>query len=120
MITPQGYSKDPNLVPEAIVITWSKDVMIQNSGSIKQFITDFKSYCNCEVEEGYWIHNLLRQPTRNVFYVYIIFNGRIRYRTQYCGWNPAGYIIQTGPVITAPRGLNYPGFRNFRYATKLF
>ncbi len=120
MIVPDGYSKDPNLIPEGIVVTWSKEVM-QSHGGIRPFISEFKRVL--ADDEGIWMHNCKNKPTQDqsLEYVYIIVAGRLRYRCFYGGYDPVyGAVLMGGPIEDAPGKINLSGFRGFRYCTKLF
>ena len=40
MITANGFTKDPNIIPEGIVITFGKE-MLQNNGGLKDVLQYF-------------------------------------------------------------------------------
>jgi hypothetical protein len=84
IVGPSKYSKDPNIVPEGIAITWSKEMIEEGYGSLFSFIRHFKESINDE--EGYWCQKCKNEPQFDVAYVYIIFAGKIRYRVQYVGY----------------------------------
>lgn len=42
MITAQGYSKDPSIMPEGIAITFGKE-MLTDHGGLKTFLDGFKA-----------------------------------------------------------------------------
>lgn len=50
MITAQGYSKDPNIVPEGVAITFGKEMM-EDQGGAKTFLTAFLKWMDRH-EEG--------------------------------------------------------------------
>lgn len=132
MITVDGYSKDPNIQPDGIAITWSLD-MINACGGLKEFI---RLFCQTmEEEDGIWYQKCKNAPTQDINYVYIIFAGRVRYRTHYGGHETGNKIVYdangpksiswsriicAGPLVVAPRRIERKGFQGFRYTTKLF
>lgn len=135
MITPEGYSKDPGLIPEAIVITLGQE-MIAEKGGLLSFIRWFE---NGFGGDGWWYHKCKNKPAHDILWVYVIVCNRLRYRFNYAGYNKMaqamGYkhpddqeptmiewphIILTGPMVKCPFKRKISGFRQFRYATKLF
>jgi hypothetical protein len=131
MITVEGYSKDPNIVPEGIVITFGKD-MLSDHGGLRTFLKSFKK---CLDADDYWIHFCKNKPKFDIIYVYIIISNRLAYRCHFGGWDVysgIGYkangdktnmkngIALAGPLVKCPFKRELKGFRNFRYSTKLF
>lgn len=139
MITANGYSKDPNIIPEGIVVTWGKD-LIEEKGGLLSFLRFFEQTLN---EEGsFWMQKCKNRPTMDhrLLYVYVIVCGQIKYRCYYGGyrtgetdaWNGDGYswssktviswprVILAGPFEKAPYKIYMKGFQGFRYCTKLF
>lgn len=139
MITPNGYSKDPNIIPEGIVVTWGKD-LIEEKGGLISFIRYFEQ--SLSHPEGIWMHKCKNRPTMDnrLLYVYIIVCNRLQYRCYYggyekgetIGYNGDGHSWSSSSIITWPRILlagpfekapfkrKISGFRGFRYCTKLF
>lgn len=133
MITADGYSKDPNIIPEGIAITWSKEMIVEGYGNLLTFIRHFKE-CISD-EDGIWLQKCKNKPKIDVAYVYIIFSGRIRYRVQYVGYEAGpttvyddngpkdiqwSRLLLVGPMVEAPRRIPLKGFQGPRYTTKLF
>lgn len=133
MITADGYAKDPNIVPEGIVITWSKEMIEEGYGNLRRFIQHFKECM--DNPDSWWLQKCKNKPKHDVLYVYIIYAGRVRYRVQFAGWergNTEVYdgfgpkavdwsrVIMTGPLVEAPIPIYQKGFQGFRYSTKLF
>lgn len=141
MITAEGYSKDPSIVPEGIVITWGKD-MIEEKGGLKAFLTYFhQAMEDSEDEHGsYWMNKCKNAPQQDIIYVYIIVANRLAYRCYY-GVHQTGLteahgngskswsryemiswprILMAGPVERCPFKRTLKGFQGFRYCTKLF
>lgn len=138
MITADGYSKDPGLLPEGIVITWGKD-MIEEKGGPLAFIRYFNKVMS---EEGcLWLQKCRNRPQYDdLTYVYIIILNRLAYRGFYGGYetgevqiNDVGggswssrltvswpRIILGGPIERCPFKRTLRGFQGFRYCTKLF
>lgn len=134
MITIDGYSKDTSIMPEGIVVTWGKDLVIEKGGLLS-FVRHFETVM--KDEDTLWLQKCKNQPKHDIAYVYIIVCGQVRYRLFYAGWEPGGAtviheswssskvvswprIICAGPFTKAPFKIYKPGFQGFRYCTKLF
>lgn len=139
MITPQGYSKDPSLIPIGVVVTLGKD-MIEEKGGIRSFLRHFLA--TMQREDGLWLQKCKNRPTfeKELLYVYILISGQIKYRCLYGGyeagpveinsgeqgswsgrqWVSWSRIILAGPIERAPVKILFSGFQGFRYCTKLF
>jgi len=135
MITINGYSKDPNIIPDGIVVTFGREMM-NDQGGLLCFIRNFEQ-CMTD-ENSYWMHKLKNRPTMDnrVLYVYVIVCKRIYCRCFYGGYNTdstIGYtadgkekiiewpkILLCGPIEKAPYKIVKKGFQGFRYCTKLF
>lgn len=131
MITPKGYSKDPSIIPDGIVITWKRDMFPDNSFDAVMRL--FEHELN---NDGAWVQKALRAPKYDVQFVYIIIDGEVKYRCNYAGWSndrmeltrkngitynvPWPRILITGPVIKPSIKINLKGFQGFRYCTELF
>ena len=133
MITKEGYSKNKSLVPEGIAITWTKEIAEKQYGSIENLKREFIAACNNPVE--FWMQECRIKPKYDIAYVYIIYQNHVIYECHYVGWAAKGELIENweytgempwagiliaGPVIEAPVTLYRPGFRGYRYTTKLF
>ncbi len=132
MITKDGYSKDPNIIPEGVVITFGRE-MINNNGGPKTFITYFLNAINSD--NDYWMHKMTNRPTIEFADVYIICFNRLWGKVKF-GWyeNHAtfGYsatdkkeikwprMAIVGPFEHCPFKRTLKGFQGFRYCTKLF
>jgi len=139
MITADGYSKDPSLIPEGIVVTWSKD-LINDKGGLLNFIRYFEMIMR--EPEGVWLQKCRNKPglDRHLLTVYIIVCNRLLYKCYYGGyqtgaanisngdgrsWSSSNWIewsrvVLCGPFEKAPRKIILKGFQGFRYCTKLF
>lgn len=139
MITAEGYSKDPNIKPEGIVITWSKALIDQHNGLLP-FIRRFETVMSNE--NNIWINKCIHVPKHDdLLYVYIIIANQVRYRLYYGGHykNPVNtffspelhswsysnaigwpHIKLGGPFKKATVKIHRPGFQGYRYCTKLF
>lgn len=136
MITAKGYSKDPGIMPEGIVVTFGRE-MIAEKGGLLSFIRWFESIM--ANEEDYWMHKCKNRPLQDthLLYVYVIICNRVYYRCPYGGYKASGStgqlrpggpfeyitwpkIILAGPLVRAPEKIIRPGFQGFRYTTKLF
>ena len=131
MITEYGYSKDPNIIPEGIAITFGKE-MLGDHGGARTFL---KAFSKCLQADDYWIHFCKNKPQYDAIYVYIIMLNRLAYRCQFGGWevfDGHGFkadgsstimrpgIILAGPLERCPFKRTLKGFQGFRYTTKLF
>lgn len=132
MITENGYSKDSNIVPEGIVITFGREMMISNGGqkSMMQYFLNTMAD-----DEAYWMHRMKLWPKVEVTDVYIITLNRLWGRAKF-GWfekdktfkyspTDPGEIswprmVIVGPFEKCPFKRTLKGFQGFRYCTKLF
>lgn len=137
MITVNGYSKDPSIMPEGIAVTWGKD-LIQEKGGLLAFIRYFEKTMN--TENDHWLQKCKNAPKHDIIYVYIIVCNQVRYRLYYGGhrtctatihngdghsWSSREviswpHIVLAGPFVKAPFKIHRSGFQGFRYTTKLF
>jgi hypothetical protein len=131
MITVDGYSKDPNIVPDGIAITFGREMLVDHGG-LKTFLTSFKK---CLQADDYWIHFCKNKPKHDAIHVYLIVCNRLAYRCQFGGYeyfDGHGYkangdltymrpgIVLAGPLVRCPFKRRLKGFQGFRYTTKLF
>jgi hypothetical protein len=135
MITENGYSKEPSIMPEGIVVTFGME-MINEQGGLRGFIKGFEKLM--DNESNYWMHKLKNSPQHDILYVYVIIAGRLYYRTHFGGYykNVDGcesttadgrhmrrkfpYIVLAPPIVKCPFKRSLKGFQGFRYSTKLF
>lgn len=134
MITADGYSKDPTIMPEGIVVTFGQD-MIKRHGSYRQFIRYFEDHMMAD-EDNMWLHKCKNKPQQDIIYVYVIVCNRLKYKLTYGGhytdpieggradgtrdifaWPR---ITLAGPLEKCPFKRILKGFQGFRYCTKLF
>ncbi len=115
MITVEGYTKT-NDKPDGIAITW-KVKEDADGKKMNQIVTWFKHVL--AKEDGVFHQRLMKMPAQEFLYVYIIIDQKVMYRCNYVGCRN-NYIQLAGPLVEAPFELIKPGFRNFRYTTKLF
>lgn len=137
MITAKGYSKDPTLMPDGIALT----LPVQFFEDRKMSCSDFEKYFVrlMRNEDTTWNFKLKNLPTKDVLYVYFVFDGFIQYRLnlvmyernksktfndtpdgkvrhfESCNW-----VICSGPAVKAPYDFPMKGFQGFRYTTTLF
>lgn len=132
MITANGYSKDLNIIPEGIVITFGKE-MLQNNGGTREVMKHFLK--TMDEENDYWMHKMLLWPKIEVADVYIITMNRLWGRAKFgwleksatFGYSPIGRkdipwprLVIVGPFERCPIKRTIKGFQGFRYCTKLF
>lgn len=139
MITPDGYSKDPNIIPEGIVMTWGKD-LIEEKGGLLAFIRHFEK--EMASQDGLWLQKCKNKPKNDgrLLYVYVIVCNQLKYRLYYGGYETGSVqitngngvswsarsvvswprVLMVGPFTKAPRKIKLSGFQGFRYCTKLF
>lgn len=133
MITSTGYSKDPNIVPEGIVVTFGQGMMLEQGGALSVL----RYFEECMATEGnYWLHKCKNKPQHEVDHVYVVALNRLYCRCYFGGyeshettvWDATGRpklidwrrIILGGPIEKPPFKRILKGFQGFRYATKLF
>ncbi len=138
MITADGYSKDPTIMPEGIVITWGKD-MLDLKGGLRNFLRYFNEVM--QDEETMWLQKCKNAPQQDIIYVYIIVDNRLYARGYYGGYQKGeteinvpgaaksfsrrevidwSRIVVAGPIERCPFKRELKGFQGFRYCTKLF
>lgn len=132
MITKNGYSKDPSLVPEGVVVTWGDD-MVQRVGGRDDLLTRFKAVM--AQEDGLFAQKVICAPKFKIAHVYIIVDNMLYCRVNFVEYqegptimpNPGTWeeiswkrLVLTGPITLCPFERELKGFRNFRYATRLF
>src|ERR1700733_6675693 len=94
MITAEGYSKNPSLIPEGIVITWGKD-MIDLKGGLLSFIRYFNK--TMSIEESLWLQKCKNAPKFDkINHVYIIVNNQLYGRCYYGGYETGPTEINNG------------------------
>ena len=137
MITANGYSKDPSIMPEGIAVT----LPVQFFEDRKMTPADFEKYFVRLManEDMLWNYRLTNLPKLDVIYVYFIFDGFLQYRLnlvmyernktksfsdtprrlqrtfEKCNW-----VVCSGPAVKCPYDRTLKGFQGFRYTTKLF
>jgi hypothetical protein len=137
IIGPGKYSKDPNLIPEGIMLTLPVKFFEERKMTTEQFKKVFERIM--AKEDSYWNFKLTNLPTRDVCYVYLLFDKQVQYRCNLVGYErnqsksfkdaPDGkirhfpnqnWVVFAGPVVKPPFEWNQKGFQGFRYTTKLF
>lgn len=135
MITIDGYSKDPNIVPEGIVVTHGRE-MIKEKGGLYTFLHWFETIMSDDGDV--WYHSCKNSPIHDIIYVYFIVENRLKYKGFYGGHSskptkafttPGAkqrtdfirpHIIVGGPIEKCPYERELRGFQGFRYSEKLF
>lgn len=137
MITPTGYSKDPSIKPEGIVLTLPVAFFEDRKAGIEQFKKMFVRYM--ERDDALWNFRLTNLPKHEVGWVYLNFDKQIQFRTNFVQYERnvsksfkdapdgkirdfpnANWVIMCGPAVAPPDRYELPGFQGFRYCTKLF
>jgi hypothetical protein len=134
MITATGYSKDPNIVPEGIAVTFGKDMMLEQGG-IRNFLKHFEDWMT-KGDDHWWLHRCKNKPQVELDYVYVIVLNRLYCRCYYGGYEKHETIggtadggekeiswpriILAGPIEKPNFKRRLQGFQGFRYCTKLF
>lgn len=137
MITPNGYSKDPSIQPDGIVLTLPVAFFKDRGMTYEEFHAMFSKYM--QEEDAIWNFRLKNLPTQDVAYVYLVFDGQLQYRAQLIQYErnvakefddapdgkvrsfpPCNWVLFTGPVVKPPHEWPLKGFQGFRYCTKLF
>ncbi len=138
MITENGYSKEPTIMPEGIFVTFGKDMMDSKGGS-ETFMNYFETVMRDE--EVTWLHKLKFAPKFDINYVYLIVANKLYARGYYGGFQKGittvnvpgaansfskmeriawSRIVIAGPLEKCPFERELKGFQGFRYCTKLF
>lgn len=137
MITVKGYSKDPAIRADGIVLTLPVKFFEDRKMTVKQFKKVFERHM--AHDGAYWNFKLTNLPKQDVAYVYLIFDKQIQYRCNLVCYERkvtksfrdapdrkvrkfrnANWVLFTGPVVKAPHEWPQRGFQGFRYSTKLF
>ncbi len=139
MITPEGYSKDPGLVAEGIVMTLGREMIEEKCGPGKAGLLKFLRWFEHCLKDGTFFMKCKNKPTREFDHVYIIVANRLYCRCYSGGYSNesfAGYmtpddetptesdwtggIYLAGPIEKPRKKRKIKGFQGFRYCTKLF
>jgi hypothetical protein len=137
MITPDGYSKDPNIVPEGIMLTLPTAFFEDHCMNCDQFKKYFERFMS--KDDSYWNFKLTNLPLHDVVYVYLVFDKKVQYRLNFMQYERNksksfkdaidkkvrdfpnhNWVLFTGPVVKPPHEWPQKGFQGFRYTTKLF
>ena len=137
MITANGYSKDPSIMPEGICLTLPKQFFDDRGWSPAEFEKYFERFM--QNEDHLWNFRLTNLPTVDVAWVYLIFENFLQFRVNVVMYErnvaktfndspdgkprvfpPSNWIILSGPAIRCPFERELRGFQGFRYCTKLF
>jgi hypothetical protein len=126
MITQQGYSKDPTIIPEGIAVTFGKE-LIEKFDGVKRLLREF-DWCMRQ-DDAVWNHKSRHKPAfeKEILHVYIILLNRLYGRCLYAGFETTEHPVFNWPRIILAGPFEQPcfkrelrGFRGFRYTTKLF
>lgn len=137
MITVNGYSKDPSIIPEGIMLTLPVMFFQDRGTDIESFKELFERYM--QKEDSIWNFRLTNLPLHNIAFIYLVFDKKVQYRANFVMYErnkskqfydspdgkvrkfpPSNWILFTGPVIKPPYEMPQKGFQGFRYTTKLF
>ncbi|WP_315823034.1 hypothetical protein [Paraflavitalea speifideaquila] len=137
MITSKGYSKDPSIQPDGIVLTLPVAFFEDRGMTTEEFKPMFERYMR--QEDAIWNFKLTNLPLHDVAFVYLVFDKQIQYRCQFIMYErnvskefydapdgqvrsfpPTNWVLFTGPVVKPPYEWPQKGFQGFRYSTKLF
>lgn len=137
MITPNGYSKDPYIIPDGIMLTLPTMFFEDRKMTIEQFKEVFERQMS--MDDSYWNFKLTNLPLHDVAYVYLVFDKQVQYRCNLMCYERnktksfkdspdqvvrnfpnQNWVLFTGPVIKPPYEWPQKGFQGFRYTTKLF
>lgn len=137
MITAQGYSKDPSIMPEGIMLTLPVMFFEDRKMTTEHFKKVFERHM--QGDDSWWNFKLTNLPKFDVSYVYLIFDKHVQYRCNLMNYernvsksfkdsadkevrhfDNCNWVLFTGPVIKPPHEWPQKGFQGFRYTTKLF
>lgn len=137
MITPDGYSKDPNIVPQGIALTLGKKMIEEKGGPGLPGLLKFLRWFEGCVNHGSFFMKLGNKPTHDIDHIYLVVANRLYGRCFFGGYknnfkgflNPDSFecvdtgwsgIYLGGPIEKPSFKRELKGFRGFRYTTKLF
>lgn len=137
MITPKGYSKDPNIIPEGIMLTLPTMFFADRGTTCEDFKKLFERYM--QRDDAVWNFKLTNLPKHDIAWVYLVFDKQVQYQCNFLQYErnkskvfvdaPDGrerkfekcnWVLFTGPAIKPPHEWPQKGFQGFRYTTKLF
>jgi hypothetical protein len=137
MITATGYSKDPSIIPEGIMLTLPVQFFEDRGMTVNEFKALFEK--TMAQEDEYWNFRLTNLPKYDVAYVYLVFDKYVQYRGNFMCYErnvakgfidshdekvrefpPSNWVLFTGPIIKPPQPWPQKGFQGFRYTTKIF
>lgn len=137
MIVKGGYSKDPSIVPDGIMLTLPKIFFEDRGMTTDQFKKYFERFM--QQEGSYWNFKLKNLPKHEVIYVYVVFDKHVQYRCMLVQYERnvsktfkystdgktwvfpnENWVIFTGPVVKPPHEWPQNGFQGFRYVSQLF
>ena len=137
MITKNGYSKDLSIIPEGIALTLPVAFFEDRQMTTDQFKKLFERYMSRE--DAIWNFRIKNLPTKEIYLVYLIFDGHIQYQCNFIqmernvaksfndspdgktrDFAPCNWILFTGPAIKPKHPRPQRGFQGFRYTTQLF
>lgn len=137
MITQRGYSKDPSIMPDGIVLTLPTMFFEDRGMTCDQFKRYFERYM--QLDDAIWNFKLTNLPLRDIAYVYLVFDKQIQYECRFVMYERnvskafkdshdqkvrmyanQNWVLFTGPALKPPYPMPQKGFQGFRYCTKLF
>jgi hypothetical protein len=134
VITKTGYSKDPNIIPEGIAVTFGKEMM-NEQGGVRNFLRHFEDIMS-RGDDWWWLHKCKNKPQQDIAWVYVIVLNRLYCRCYFGGYEKKGTVggtadgreiiiqwprvILAGPIEKPKFKRRLKGFQGFRYTTKLF
>jgi hypothetical protein len=137
MITATGYSKDPSIMPDGIVLTMPVAFFEDRKTDTVKFTKLFERYMR--EEDALWNYRLTNLPKLDVIYVYLIWDKKVQFRVNLVCYERnktksfhdapdkkvrhfpnANWVILAGPAVRPPKDIPMKGFQGFRYCTKLF
>lgn len=137
MITAEGYSKDPNIIPEGIMLTLPVQFFEDRGWDYKGFIKMFQKFMADDY--SIWNFRLTNLPKQDIIWVYLLFDKQVQFRVNFVQYEKnvskvfkdgpdrkvrdfpnANWVILAGPAVRPTHEWPQKGFQGFRYTTKLF
>src|SRR6185295_1498243 len=78
MITERGYSKDPSIIPEGIMLTLPVQFFEDRQWDYDGFIKMFQKYM--EADDSIWNFRLTNLPKQDIAWVYLVFDKKVQFR----------------------------------------
>lgn len=137
MITATGYSKDPSIIPDGIMLTLPIAFFEDRNWDYDGFTKMFQKFM--AADDSIWNFRLTNLPKHDIAWVYLVFDKKVQFRVNFVQYERnvskcfkdgpnkkvrdfpnANWVILCGPAVRPPHEWPQKGFQGFRYTTQLF